>query len=179
MAKVPQEYQRLYLYHISADLLDSDIIYKLKNLANDAFLLSSSEIPESNFVTFINDRNSCKVGKLVRYQDEENNHCYITGQSGYGKTHFVCQLIPKYYEIGHQIVIFDSSDSFTYEALCRNLTSRFVDKNIVFHNLDKGRIPINLFRTEPNASPTSKRDQFMGILTAGIGELSDPQYKYT
>lgn len=168
--------QRLYMYDISTDLLDSDIIYKLENLANDAFLLSVSEIPESNFVTFINDRNSCKVGKLVRYQDEENNHCYITGQSGYGKTHFMCQLIPKYYEIGHQIVIFDSSDSFTYEALCRNLNSRFVDKNIVFHSLDKVGIPINLLRTDSNADSKSKRDQLMGILTAGIGELSDPQF---
>lgn len=169
------KHQRLYLYDISTDLLDSDIIYKLENLSNESYLFSASEIPQSNFVTIIDDRNGRKAGKLVRYKDEENNHCYITGQSGYGKTHFMCQLLPKYYEIGHQIVIFDSSDSFTCETLCRNLTSRFVDKNIVFHNLDKVGIPINLFMTDPNANLPSRRNQLVGILTAGIGELSDPQ----
>ena len=37
----------------------------------------------------------------------------VTGQSGWGKTYLLSQLVGKCFTLGHRVVIFDSSDSFT------------------------------------------------------------------
>lgn len=166
---------RIYMYSVSINILDYDIIQKLHNLASEAYLLSDSEKPERDFITFINDGSGRSAGKQVRYRDEENNHVYITGQSGYGKTYLMDQLIAKCSELGHNLVVFDSSDSFTYESLCRNLPKRFVDENIEFIDLDSNGIPVDLFKIDRSVSLPSQKKQLVGILTAGIGELSAPQ----
>lgn len=169
------KHQRLYFYDISAEILDSDVLYRLHNLSSEAYLLSKNENPNQDFITFINDGNGRSAGKQVRYRDEENNHVYITGQSGYGKTYLMDQLIAKCFELGHNLAVFDSSDSFTYESLCRNLPKRFVDENIVFIDLDRNGIPVNLFKINRSVSLPSQKKHLVGILTAGIGELSVPQ----
>lgn len=169
------EHARLYMYDISAEILDADVLYRIHNPESEAFLLSKSEIPENGFIALINDRNGRKAGKQVFYADEDNDHCYTTGQSGLGKTYAQCQLIAKRHALGHKIVVFDSSDSFTYKALCRNLSKRFVDKNIAFIDLDKQGIPIDLFKIDRTMSLPSQKKQLVGILTSGIGELSIPQ----
>lgn len=169
------KHQRLYFYDISAEILDSDVLYKLHNLASEAYLLCENEKLERDFITFINDGCGRSAGKQVRYRDEENNHVYITGQSGYGKTYLMAQLIAKCSELGHNLTVLDSSDSFTYESLCRNLSKHFVDENIVFIDLDRDGIPVNLFKIDRSVSLPSQKKQLVGILTAGIGELSAPQ----
>lgn len=169
------KHQRLYFYDISAEILDSDVLYKLHNLASESYLMGENEKPVRDFITFINDGNGRISGKQVRYKDEENNHVYITGQSGYGKTYLMDQLIAKCSELGHNSAVLDSSDSFTYESLCRNLPKRFVDENIVFIDLDRDGIPVNLFKIDRSVSLPSQKKQLVGILTAGIGELSAPQ----
>lgn len=169
------KHQRLYFYDISAKILDFDVLYKLHNLASEAYLLCENEKLERDFITFINDGCGRSAGKQVRYRDEENNHVYITGQSGYGKTYLMAQLIAKCSELGHNLVVFDSSDSFTYESLCRNLSRHFVDENIVFIDLDRNGIPVDLFKIDHSVSLPSQKKQLVGILTAGIGELSAPQ----
>lgn len=168
-------HQRSYLYDISAEILDSDVLYMLNNLESEAFLLREGETPKSDFITLINGVNGSIAGKRLRYKDEENNHFYITGQSGFGKTYLLCQLIAKCFALNHQVVVFDSSDSFRYEAMCRNLSKRFVDENIIFHDLDRDGIPVDLFRIDRNVSLPSQKKQLVDVLTAGIGELSVPQ----
>lgn len=70
---------------------------------------------------------------------------------------------------------FYSSGSFTYEALCRNLSKRFVDSYVTIHDLEKDGIPVDLFRIDHNASLPTKKKQLLGILQAAIGELSPQQ----
>ncbi len=122
----------------------------------------------ANGSTFLTESGIC-------YTEEENSHSYITGQSGWGKTYLLCQLLAKCFKLGHRVVVFDSSDSFTYEALCRNLSKRFVDSYVTIHDLDKNGIPVDLFRIVRNASLPTKKKQLLGILQAAIGELSPPQ----
>ncbi|MDO4864605.1 MAG: hypothetical protein Q4A05_10595, partial [Ruminococcus sp.] len=169
------EHQRLYLYDVSAEILDADVLYRLHNIASEAFLLGEGEVPKTDFLAILRDAEGRVAGKQICYTDEENGHSYVTGQSGWGKTYLLCQLLAKCFGLGHRVVVFDSSDSFTYEALCRNLSRRFVDANVTIHDLDRDGIPVDLFRIDRIASlPTQKR-QLLGILQAGIGELSAPQ----
>lgn len=166
---------RLYLYDISLEILDADIIYMLRNLDKDAFLLSNEETPTENFLSILSDGNGRLAGKQICYEDLENGHGYVTGQSGWGKTYLLCQLIAKYFNLGHKVVIFDSSDSFEYSALCRNLSKVFVDNFVKIYDLDKEGIPVSLFKTERTASLPSQKKELLGILQSGIGELSASQ----
>ena len=169
------EHQRLYMYDVSAEILDTDVLYKIHNIESEAFLFDENETPQKDFLTILNNGNGCVAGKQICYKDEENGHFYITGQSGWGKTYMLCQLIAKCFKLGHRVVIFDSSDSFTYEALCRNLSKVFVDNFVEIYDLDKDGIPVDLFEIGCNASLPTKKKLLIGILQAGIGELSAPQ----
>ncbi|MCR4638488.1 DUF87 domain-containing protein [Ruminococcus sp.] len=169
------EFQRLYLYNISAEILDADVLYKINNPESESFLLCKDEIPQEDFLTILNDGNGRVAGKQICYRDEENGHFYITGQSGWGKSYLLAQLLAKCFMLGHRVVVFDSSDSFSYKALCRNLSKSFVDNYVTIYDLDKEGIPINLFEIDYNASLPTKKKTLLGILQAGIGELSPPQ----
>lgn len=169
------EHERVYMYDVSADILDADILYKLENLNSEAFLLEPGEIPENNFIKILCDCNNCVAGKAVTYSNEENGHCYVTGQSGSGKTYTLSQHIAKCSMLGDKVIIFDNSDSFSYAALCKNLSPDFVNKNITIHDVDKHGIPVDIFKIDRNLSLPSQKKQLMGILLAGIGTLSATQ----
>ncbi|SFY08608.1 type IV secretion system DNA-binding domain-containing protein [Ruminococcus sp. XPD3002] len=169
------QHQRLYMYDVSAEILDSDVLYKIRNIANEEFLLDESEVPKKDFFTILRDVEGRVAGKLICFKDAENGHTYITGQSGWGKTYLLSQLIAKRFNLGNRVVVFDSSDSFSYEALCHNLSKRFVDTYITIHDLDKDGIPVDLFNIESFASLPTKKKLLLGIIQAGIGELSAPQ----
>lgn len=164
----------LYLYDITAEILDADVLSKLYNPEIMAYTLSQDEIPSKDFMSIIRTENGV-AGQKVSFKDAENNHFYITGQSGVGKTYLLSQLVAKRFSLGNKVIIFDSSDSFTYESLCGNLSKRFVDDNVTFHDIDREGIPVDLFRIDRSASLPSQKNQLMGILAAAIGELSSSQ----
>ncbi len=166
------EHARLYMYDVYAEILDADVLYRLRNPDIDAFMLSPNEQPGNNFMSLINDSHGRTAGKQICYTEEDNEHCYTTGQSGFGKTYTQCQLMAKRHELGHRVMVFDSSDSFTYEALCRNLSKEFVDENVLFIDLDNDGIPIHLFKVDRSLGKPSQKKQLVGILTSAIGELS-------
>lgn len=169
------EHQRLYLYDISAEILDADVLYKIHNIESETFMLDEVEVPKKDFLAILRDTEGRVAGKQICYTDEENGHSYITGQSGWGKTYLLCQLFAKCFKLNQRVVVFDSSDSFTYEALCRNLSKRFVNSYVTIHDLDKDGIPVDLFRLDHNASLPTKKKLLLGILQAAIGELSSTQ----
>lgn len=170
------EHKRLYLYNISFDILDADVVYKLQNPEMGAFLLRKDEVPKDDFLTILNDGNGHYAGKKVCYNDEENGHFYITGQSGWGKSYLLCQLLAKCFELGHRVVAFASSKtSFTYEKLCCSLSKSFVDRNVTIYDMDKEGIPIDLFGIDHDVNLTVNKKLLLGVLQAGIGELSSQQ----
>ena len=169
------EHKRLYMYDVSAEILDADVLCKLHNIECEIFLLDESEVPKKDFLTILRDAEGRIAGRQICYTDEENGHSYITGQSGWGKTYLLSQFLARCFKLGHRVVVFDSSDSFTYEALCRNLSKRFVDSYVTIHDIDKDGIPVDLFALDHNASLPTKKKQLLGILQAAIGELSPPQ----
>ena len=166
---------RLYLYDISADILDADIIYTFNNLECSAYMLSEQEIPQKPFLPILRDVNGRVAGKVIDYDEEDNDHSLICGQSGFGKSYLQAQLIAKRCSLGNRVVAFDTSDSFTYKPLCKNLSKSFVDENVTFYNIDSSVIPIDIFHVDDSLSKASKIKYLVGIFKAGIGELSVPQ----
>lgn len=169
------KYQRLYFYDFPADILDEDVLYMLQNLETEAYLLTNEESQLPDFMPMIRDKSGKVAGKLFVYDDVENDSIAIYGQAGEGKSHTKAQIMASRFALGYDILVFDTGDSDTYEALCKNLSKKFVDENIIFHSLDDGTLNIDIFNTDRAASlPTQKRE-VTGIIVAGVGELSVPQ----
>lgn len=169
------KYQRLYFYDFPADILDDDVLYMLQNPETEAFLLTREESQMPYFMPMIRSKSGKVIGKLFVYDDVENDSIVIYGQAGEGKTHTKSQIMASRFSQGYDILVFDTGDSDTYEALCKNLSKKFVDENIVFHSLDDKELNIDIFNTDREASlPTQKRE-LTGIIVAGVGELSVPQ----
>lgn len=105
----------LYLYDISAEILDADVLSKLYNPEIMAYTLSPDERPPKDFLSLIRLENGV-AGQTVSFKDAENHHYYVSGQSGVGKTYLLGQLVAKRFSLGNRVLIFDNSDSFTYES---------------------------------------------------------------
>lgn len=167
--------KRLYMYDISNEILDSDIIDKLNNMDGEPYFLLEDEIPLRDFLPIITDSSGRVAGRTIRYQDVENGSVYITGQSGYGKSFAMTQLIAGCFDLKHKVIILDSSNSFTEEALNQNLSPSFVKHFVDIYDIDRNGIPIDLLYINRNDSlPTQKKCLF-NIITAGIGNVTASQ----
>ena len=162
----------IHSYSISQKILDADNQKKIDNLSNEEFFFTLNEQPVREFLPLIQNYDGRNAGRLIRFRDEENNHIYITGQSGYGKTFLLSQLIAAFISLNHKVVIFDSSDSFTYEAMCHNLSQNFVDYFVAFYSLEDDGIPVDLFNLDEYPKTASKKKILAGILTAATDSLS-------
>ena len=167
--------QRLYWYCIDASILDADVLHRLHNIDSEQFWLAPNEVPDRDFMPLLRDESGRVAGKLMRQQDAENGHVYVSGQSGVGKTYADCQLMARNLALGHNVVAFDSSDSFTFDTMCCNLSSEFVTENVTFIDIDSVGIPVDFFRINRTVSKPTQKTALMDILTAGIGELSTSQ----
>lgn len=90
------------MYDISAEILDVDVLYKLYNPESIAYILSPTEVPNKDFMSIIRTENGV-AGQQICHKDAENNHFYITGQSGVGKTYLLSNLAAKRFSLGHWV----------------------------------------------------------------------------
>lgn len=167
--------RRHYMYDILAEVLDADVVYQLYNPDIAAFLHTADELPQSGFIPLITDGNGRVAGRIVDFYAADNDSIAIYGQAGEGKSYTKAQIMARRFVQGYDILVFDTSSSDTYEALCTNLSKEFVDENVVFHKLDDGELNIDIFNIDRTASLPSQKKELLGIITAGVGELSVPQ----
>lgn len=167
--------QRLYWYDLPVDLLDADIVHQLHNIDSAPFWLAPDEVPERDFVPLLRDESGRVAGMLMWYADAENSHTIITGQSGIGKSYLEDNLMAKHHALGHVVIALNNSDSHTYDSMCRNLSREYVERNVVFIDINTAGIPINLFPIDRSATLPTQKKHLLDVLTAGIGELSAPQ----
>lgn len=166
---------RLYCYDFDGSILDADVLHRLQNLESDHFWLKSTEIPECDFVPLLTDAGNRTAGQLIQEKAAENMHHFICGQSGTGKSYLMCQLMAKYLTTGHRVIAFDSSESFSYEALCSNLSKQWVDTHVDFIDIEADGIPVDLFRINHSEKLSAQKTHLVDVLKAGVGELSSQQ----
>lgn len=169
------KYQRLYYYDLPVNILDEDVLYMLQNPKTAAFLLNKEESKIAGFMPLVSVKFGKIAGKCFVYNDAENDSIAIYGQAGEGKSYTKHQIMASRFTQGYDILVFDTSASDTYEALCANLPQSFVDKKVVFHKLDDSELHINIFEIDRSASLPSQKKELVGIITAAVGDLSVPQ----
>lgn len=139
------------------------------------FFIKPEHLPNTDFLPLVSRTDGSIAGRQIRYGADTNNSVTIWGQSGYGKTYLLMQLIKRTAELGHRVVVFDSSDSFTMEALCAALPRDFIDTRIMIYNLSRSEIPVDLFRIDWSQSRDTQEETLLDYINAGITEPTSQQ----
>ena len=147
------------------EILDTDIIEFFMNNAYGSFFAEPTDLP-CRFVPYITDNSGNIAGKKISETERENLHISITGQSGYGKTVLMPQLICSTHKMGDKIVVFDSSDSFTPDTLKRNLTDEYVEENVKFIKIETDKIPVDLLDISRYDNLPQKKNALLDILSS-------------
>lgn len=164
-------------YSISCNILDRDNRYKTDNLANQEYFLKKAEIPESDFLPMIALPMGETAGRQECFSNNENNHIYITGQSGFGKSFLLSQIVYNSALMGQKVIVFDSSDSFSPEAISNNISSEFLENHVTFHSLEENGIPVDLFNLNGSVTLPQRKNLLSGILSAAASDLSTVQFR--
>ena len=166
---------RLYCYDISTHILDADVQETLMNPDAARLFIRPERLPDKDFLPLVSRTDGSIAGRQIRYAAATNNSIAIWGQSGYGKTYLLMQLIKRTAELGHRVVVFDSSDSFTMEALCATLPKDFVDAHMMVYDLDQSEIPVDLFRIDRSKSRDAQEEMLLDSISIGITDPTTSQ----
>ena len=167
---------RLYCYDVSAHILDADVRELMQEPESAKFFMSPEQLPDRVFLPLVSRSDGRIAGRQIRYCDATNNNIAIWGQSGVGKSFLMMQLMKRAASMGHRVIVFDSSDSFSADVLRQELSSDFVDAHVAIYELDELEIPVDLFRIDRTKSRSAQGTMLLGSICAGIPELS-PQQK--
>ena len=162
----------LYVHAIKYTLLTQANRQRFELIDKDAFLFKYDEIPEG-FLPLIKTADGRYAGKMLRYEDEENNVYFGTGRLGSGKSWAIAQLLPMLFMLGHTVVVFEVSDSYTKEKLLRMLPPEVVEKIFTFINVGekKDPIPVNLGSLRGCETLPDKKRAIYSVLRAATGPL--------
>lgn len=96
-----------------------------------------------------------------------NMHFFAIGQSSSGKTHCLTERMCSMQKLHHPIIIFDTSDSFTEEAIFHNLSAnggeivkkrvgKYIKNHITFHMIEEKGLPVDLLKLNDSTHKESK-----------------------
>ena len=133
----------------------------------------SSKLPETRFIPLIHNAFGRTAGQLLK--DESNQHRFVTGMSGKGKTVFLILLLYHLSLAGNRVVVFDADSSFTKSKLLKVLPEEFVREHVTFHSVEQDGLPVNLFHTYPEDKPRVRWKILSSILGEAVHHSSQSQ----
>lgn len=135
-----------YAHKMKYGVLEDDNLALLDLIDKDAFLFRRDELPTENFLPLVKTVDGRFAGKMLIYETEENNIYFGTGKSGTGKSWAIAQILCMLLMLGHNVVVFDVSRTYTKEKLYRMLPREVVDALFCFIQIgyDQDNIPIDL-----------------------------------
>lgn len=163
----------LYVHSINYTLLTQENKQHFELLDKEPDLLTYEEMTRKDFLPLVKTVGGRFAGKMLRYETEENNIYFGTGQSGSGKSWAIGQLIPMLFMLGQTVVVFDVSNSFTKEKLLKMLPAEVVEKLFKFINVGKKQasIPVDLGSLRGCETLPDKKRAIYSVLKAATGPL--------
>lgn len=165
-------------------IFDSGLILKIReNKYKEWF---SSEASNDKLFPVLTNRLGEKAYQRFEFEKSDNMHCFYLGQSGSGKTNGLTERMCSLFKIGQKVVILDTSDSFTRNAVINNLSAggddyaqkqaeKFVEENITFHKVEELGVPVDILKLQYPAIPETKRKIIDSILSAHISNMGKVQ----
>lgn len=136
---------------------------KLLFLPMQDYFSACQDYPE-HFLPLLHNEENKVAGIYRRPELAENNHIFVTGCSGQGKTYFLCQLIHLFYHDNKKIVVFDTSNSFAKSTLENYISKDFVENSIAYYTADEDSIPINIWDMSLYKSHINKKRYISSLI---------------
>lgn len=141
---------------------------------------------ENNVIPVITDHTGRIAGQQFSPDGVNNLHLFTTGISGKGKTHCLTERICSMQKKGIRTVIFDTSDSFTKEAIIENLSAdgnseirsqveNYVNEHITFHKIESDGIPVEPLKLNYSDYNTTVQNTVSDIVRSHLGKLGCKQ----
>lgn len=165
----------LYVHAISYKLLTQENKLRFELMDKDANLFKYEEMPREVFLPLIKTVDGRFAGKMLRYFAEESNIYFGTGRTGSGKSWAIAQILPMLFMLGHIVVVFDVSGSYTKEKLLKMLPTEVVEKLFHFINIGAGydmdMIPVDLGSLRDCETLPEKKRAIYSVLRAATGAI--------
>lgn len=164
----------LYVHAISYSLLTQENKLRFDLLDKEANLFAYDEIPREGFLPLIKTVDGRYAGKMLRYESEESNIYFGTGRTGSGKSWAIAQILPMLFMLGHIVLVFDVSGSYTKEKLLKMLPAEVVEKLFTFINIGVGMdpIPIDLGSLRGCETLPYKKKAIYSVIRTATGPIN-------
>ena len=168
-----------YFHAISFSLISRANLQRFDLLDKQLYLFRRDEMPTEGFLPLVKTVDGRFVGKLFRYELEEQNNFFGTGRSGSGKSWALGQLMPMLRMLGCHVVIFDTSASFTEAQLRKMLPSDVVDSMFRFVHIgvEQDRVPVDLGSLSGCCSLPDRKRAVYSLLSAAVGKFDRDRVK--
>ncbi len=163
----------LYVQALNFTLLTPENRQRLDLIDKEQFLFRRDEIPTEGFLPLIKTVDGRYAGKMLVYENEENNIYFGTGRSGAGKSWAIAQILCMLLILQHIVVVFDVSRTYSKKMLYRMLPRDVVDKLFCYISVGVGRghIPINLGSLKGCNNLPDKKRVIYSLLAAALGKM--------
>lgn len=163
----------LYLHAISYTLLTHKNKLRFELLDKEANLFTYDEMPREDFLPLIKTIDDRFAGKKLEYNAEESNVYFGTGRTGSGKSWAIAQIICMLFMLGHTVVVFDVSGSYTKEKLLKMLPHAVIEKLFRFINVGAGKdpVPVDLGSLSGYETLPDKKKAIYSVLRAVAGPI--------
>lgn len=169
------------MHAISLDIISPENQKRFSLIGKDEYLFKRDKLPNENFLPLIKTADGRYAGKMLRYDEEENNFYLGTGRIGSGKSWAIAQIMPMLRMLGHSVVAFDVSGSYTRKKIVdRKMLPLDVVNNLlkfITVGKDKDKIPVNLFDFSSCSSNEEARMLIRTIFITCTSKLNDKQEK--
>lgn len=166
------------------DILDQDVKQKFETQACAEWFRTADGCP--SMIPLVKNELGLTAVRKFDFESQENLHCFVTGKSGSGKTHFMTEYIVSLQQAGQKVVILDTSDSFTKSAIWKNLSvcggsqalsaaEDYVEQHFTFHQIENDGIPVEILALDYPSAEITKRKIIYSILTANIANVGKKQ----
>lgn len=152
-------------------IVNTDVLQYIESRKTKQYFRESA--PSENFVPLIENYLGYTAGQVLT--EDGNQHRFISGKSGSGKTVFLIQLLYHLCNAGNRVIVFDANSSFAKKKLINSLPEDFVNNHITFHNIDEDGLPVNLFHTYDTDKPLTRRNMIFSILEEAVNKPSQNQ----
>lgn len=163
----------LYAHAIKFTLLNQKNRQRFDLIDKTANLFTYDEMPRNHFLPLVRTVDGRFAGKMLRYEAAENNIYFGTGKSGSGKSWAIAQILPMLFMMGHHVVVFDVSGTYTRRKMERMLPQKVIECLFEFIDIGEGigKLPVDFGSLKDCSSLPDKKNAIYSVVHAAIGNI--------
>lgn len=166
------------------EVLNLDVQLKIQAKACEEWF--SADSSEPSMMPIITNHLNYNAYRKYDFAKSDNLHCFITGESGSGKTHYLTEYTVTLHKAGQLVIVFDTSDSFTKESIIHNLSvggngatkkivENYVNQNITFCDVEKDGVPVDILNLDYPVSSVTQKKIIQNIISANFKTMGKKQ----